>query len=103
MKHLKPRGRLVVFSGLPRGDSTQAIDLNTLHYLEQTIVGAYGCSYRHSVQAIEWLRDEKIEVDDMISHELPLEQLAQALDLVRTRKGMKILLYPDRNKKEVEK
>ena len=93
---LKPRGRLVVFSGLPHDKCEQAIDLNALHYLEQTIVGAYGCSYRHSVQAIEWLAAGKVKVDDMISHRMPLRKLGEALDLVRTRKGMKILLYPER-------
>lgn len=100
IKHLKPRGRLVVFSGLPRDNCAQSIDLNSLHYLEQTIVGAYGCSYRHSVQAIDWINSGKIEVEDMISHEFPLEELEQALELVRTRMGMKILLYPDIKEKE---
>ena len=99
IKLLKPRGRLVAFSGLPHDRCEQAIDMNALHYMEQAIVGAYGCSYRHTVQAIEWLAAGRVKVDDMISHRLPLRQLGEALDLVRNRKGMKILLYPERKNK----
>ena len=92
--HLNPRGKIVVFSGLPSDDAKQTIDMNRLHYHEQTIVGAYGCSFRHGSQAIDWISTGKIEVSDMISHRFPLEKLGMALDLVRKRQGMKILLYP---------
>ncbi|OVE73752.1 hypothetical protein BVX94_03030 [bacterium B17] len=100
VKHLKPRGRLVAFSGLPHDNCTIQIDTNSLHYLEQTIVGAYGCSYKHGVQAIELINSGKIQVEDMISHEFPLENIEDALELVRTRAGMKILLYPNRKAKK---
>ena len=94
---LAPRGRLVLFSGLASEESHRSLDVNELHYLEQTLVGAYGCSYRHSLQAIDWLHRQVVRVDDMISHRLPLSALAEALDLVRTRAGMKILLSPSPN------
>ena len=93
LKHLAPRGRMVCFSGLPRNSSTQRIDMNKLHYLEQTITGAYGCSYRHGVQALEMISTGTIDVEDMISHRLHLSQLGEALELVRRREGMKILIY----------
>ena len=92
--HLNPRGRLVIFSGLPPSDCHLPIDLNHLHYKEQTIVGAYGCSFRHGEEALTLISDGQIDVTNMISHRLPLADLAQALELVETRKGMKILLYP---------
>ena len=94
VRHLAPRGRLVCFSGLARAGAVQGIDLNSIHYLEQSIVGAYGCSLRHGAEAIELISNGRIEVADMISHRLPLSELGQALDLVRKRAGLKILLYP---------
>lgn len=94
IQRLNPRGRLVVFSGLPPGNDQLAVSFNQLHYLEQTIVGAYGCCYRHGLQALDYLASGKVTVKDMISHRMPLDNLAQALDLVENRKGMKILLYP---------
>jgi L-iditol 2-dehydrogenase len=91
---LGPRGRLVVFSGLLREAAIQSLDLNRLHYLEQTVVGAYGCSRRHGEQALEWIAARRIDVEDLITHRLPLSELGRALDLVRHRVAMKVLMYP---------
>ncbi len=91
---LAPRGRLVVFSGLPPEGDRPAVSFNQLHYLEQTLVGAYGCCYRHGQQALAMIDDGRVPVRDMISHRLPLLKLDEALGLVETRAGMKILLDP---------
>jgi L-iditol 2-dehydrogenase len=42
LAHLGPRGRIVVFSGLPPADDRLAVSFNQLHYHEQTLIGAYG-------------------------------------------------------------
>ena len=94
LKYLAPRGRLVVFSGLPKDTSAMQIDLNQLHYHEQTVVGAYGCSYRHGQQAMDMIGGGEVKVTDMISHQMPLKKLDEALVIVEQREGMKILLYP---------
>ncbi len=94
LAHLKPRGRLVVFSGLPKDDYELPCDFNQLHYLEQTIVGAYGCSYRHGEEALAYLASGKIKVDDMISHRMELWELKEALTLVSEKISIKVLLYP---------
>lgn len=92
--HLNPRGRLVVFSGLPPSDDELSVSFNQLHYYEQTLVSAYGCCYRHGVDALGFLAGGRIAVEDMISHRMPLYELDGALDMVANRTGMKILLYP---------
>jgi L-iditol 2-dehydrogenase len=94
LAHLGPRGRLVVFSGLPPADDRVAVGFNQLHYHEQTLVGAYGCAYRHGVAALNLLASGAVPVADLISHRLPLKRLGEALDLVEVRQSMKILLYP---------
>jgi L-iditol 2-dehydrogenase len=94
LARLNPRGRLVVFSGLANAETEQLLDYNCMHYGEKSIVGAYGCSYRHGAQALQWIQRGKVAVDDLISHRIPLDELERALELVRKRAGMKILLYP---------
>lgn len=94
INHLKPRGRLVVFSGLSKDSHELPVDFNKLHYLEQTIVGAYGCSYRHGQEALNFLSENKVPVNDMISHQMPLWNLQEALTLVSEKISMKVLLYP---------
>jgi len=95
LAHLTPRGRLVVFSGLSKETPAITTDFNQLHYLEQMVVGAYGCCYRHGRQAINLLQSGRLEVRDLISHRMPLSQLAEALELVANRQCMKIHLYPE--------
>jgi L-iditol 2-dehydrogenase len=91
---LAPRGRLVAFSGLlPRGEPDR-LSINTLHYFEQRVVGAYGCAFRHGEEAIELIASGAVKVADLISHRLPLSSLSEALDIVRQRSGMKVLLTP---------
>ena len=94
LAHLRPRGILVVFSGLLPVDDCVDLKLNQLHYHEQSLVGAYGCAYRHGIQALKWLAAGTILVEDMVSHRMPLTSLEEALQLVENRESIKILLYP---------
>lgn len=94
LARLNPRGRLVVFSGLSPLDDQLPVSFNQLHYNEQTLVGAYGCSYRHGHQALAFIADGRVAVEDMISHRMSLNDLGMALERVENRRCMKILLYP---------
>jgi L-iditol 2-dehydrogenase len=85
---------LVIFSGLAKAETEQLLDYNCIHYGEKSIVGAYGCCYRHGEQALQWIHSGRVVVNDLISHRIPLDELERALELVRKRGGMKILLYP---------
>lgn len=91
---LNPRGRLVVFAGLAPSDDALPVSFNQLHYYEQTLVGAYGCSFRHGVRALQFIAAGAVAVRDMISHRMALSDLDEALRIVENRTGMKILLYP---------
>ena len=91
---LNPRGRLVVFSGLRPAEPSLSVDFNRLHYLEQTIVGAYGFAYRHGIWALDLIHNDRVVVEDLISHCMPLDEIETALELVEKRQSMKILLRP---------
>jgi L-iditol 2-dehydrogenase len=91
---LKPRGCLVLFSGLPHDSSKLWVDFNELHYREQTLVGAYGCRFADGLRAIQAIADRSVPVKDLISHSMPLWDLDTALSLVERRACMKIHLYP---------
>jgi L-iditol 2-dehydrogenase len=91
---LAPRGCMVVFSGLSPLEEQTTVSLNQLHYHEQKIVGAYGCCYRHGLQALDRIADGSVPVRDMISHRMSLYDLEKALSIVENRQGMKVLLYP---------
>jgi L-iditol 2-dehydrogenase len=92
---MKPRGRLVIFSGLPRDASELPVDFNEIHYQEQTLVGAYGCRFEDGVRALKAIADKSVPVKDLISHSMSLWNLDTALSLVEQRACMKTHLYPD--------
>jgi L-iditol 2-dehydrogenase len=94
LQSLRPRGCLVLFSGLSPAAACQRLDLNAMHYLEQRVAGAYGCTYQHGEEAIRMLEQGEVRVGDMVSHRLPLSELDHALGIVERREGMKVLLYP---------
>jgi len=95
LRVLAPRGRLVVFSGLlPAADEAFHLSLNSIHYHEHTVVGAYGCCFRHGEDALALLGSRRLRVDDLISHRLHLADLERGLDAVAGREGMKVHLYP---------
>jgi len=91
---LNSRGRLVIFSGLPKPNEKILINFNMIHYLEQSIAGAYGCCFKHGIKALNMIANKQIIVDDMISHKMSLFDLNNALKLVAERQCMKIHLYP---------
>ena len=92
MDALAPRGRLVVFSGLlPEADKGLIVGLNRLHYFEQTVVGAYGCSFRHGVDALDLLAAGVVPVADLITHRLPLEAVDDAMALIKSGEAGKII------------
>jgi L-iditol 2-dehydrogenase len=93
---LQPRGRMVVFSGLHPSEDRLELSLNQLHYFEQTVVGAYGCAYRHGVAALNLIANGSVPVADLVSHRMRLDQLEEALNFVERRQSMKILLDPQR-------
>ncbi len=94
LEAMNPRGRLVVFSGLYPSEDELPVNFNQLHYYEQTLVGAYGCSFRHGVRALDMIASGAVPVEDLISHRMGLNELDAALRIVEDRQGMKVLLYP---------
>ncbi|MBA4392704.1 MAG: alcohol dehydrogenase [Desulfobacca sp.] len=94
LAHLAPRGTLVVFSGLSPAKEHQPLSLNQIHYGEHKVVGAYGCCYRHGVEALDQITRRTIAVGDLVSHRLSLWELEKGLKIVKQRQGMKVLLYP---------
>jgi len=80
---LKPRGRMVVFSALP--DQTR-VDLFSLHLKELEVVGACG---DHDLfdQAVSLLDNPRLALDELVTHEFPLEDYHQAFETAELNKA----------------
>jgi 2-desacetyl-2-hydroxyethyl bacteriochlorophyllide A dehydrogenase len=91
---LRPRGRLVVFSAL---HEPAALDLFSLHLRELEIVGACNDEDRLD-EAMDCLRDPALALHEIVTHELPFAQWAEAFALARDGhdRALKVaLVFPE--------
>ena len=90
---LKAGGRLVVFSAI---EGRTPIDLFSLHVRELEIVGA--CNDRDRLdEAVAWLAGSGRGIEELVTHRLPLERYADALELARSgrEEAMKVAFVFD--------
>jgi len=89
-----PRGRISLFGGLPKDDSTIRFDSNLVHYRELSVFGAYGSTPRHNREALSLIADGRVRVDDLITHRMPLADVNRAIETVMSGEGLKVVIEP---------
>ncbi|MGN8913820.1 alcohol dehydrogenase catalytic domain-containing protein [Anaerofustis butyriciformans] len=91
---LKPRGKVILFGGLPKDNCHVAFDSNLIHYQELVLYGGY--AYAPSVfrKAIELITTGKIDATKFITHVIPLKEIKKGIELVKTGEAIKVVLKP---------
>jgi L-iditol 2-dehydrogenase len=89
-----PRGRVSLFGGLPKDDSTIRFDSNLVHYRELSVFGAYGSAPRHNREALSLIADGGVRVDDLITHRMQLADVHRAIETVVSGDGLKVVIEP---------
>jgi L-iditol 2-dehydrogenase len=86
-------GTTILFGGAASGTKFE-IDTARLHYGQLTIKGVFHLAPRHVEQALKLIIAGNIDPDILISHEMPLEKIKDALDLMSSGKSMKVAITP---------
>ncbi|MHA1484251.1 MAG: zinc-dependent alcohol dehydrogenase, partial [Candidatus Thorarchaeota archaeon] len=86
-------GITVLFGGAASGTKFE-IDTARFHYGQLTIKGVFHLTPKHVEQALKLIIAGDIDPDILISHEMPLEKINDALDLMSSGKSMKIAITP---------
>jgi L-iditol 2-dehydrogenase len=94
LQMLAPRGRISLFGGLPKDRPTITLDSNLVHYKELSIWGANGSSPAQNKKALALIADGSVPVTDLITHRLPLAQVADGLEIVKNGTGIKVTIEP---------
>jgi L-iditol 2-dehydrogenase len=89
---LAPFGRLCLFAGLAAGESPLPLDTNTIHYKNLIVTGMTGGSPKDYQTALRLIEAHRIDVTQVISHILPVEEIGQAYEIASSGQGMKVVL-----------
>ena len=89
------KGGAIVFFSVPNPDKPVVVPLNEFWTQEIRILTSYYCGPADLAEALGLLDKGTIRVEDMITHRLPLEDIARGFELVlQGRESLKVLIYP---------
>ncbi|MFS0894165.1 zinc-dependent dehydrogenase [Microbacterium sp. 179-I 3D3 NHS] len=87
-------GRINVFSGL--GDQARpAIDVNSLHYKEQTLTGTTGSSVTDYGDVLDIVAESDVDLTPIVTARFSLDQIEEAMEHSRSGVGMKSVIRLD--------
>jgi L-iditol 2-dehydrogenase len=83
----------VLFAHAERGE-TAGFDLNAFFKSERRLVATYSSAPAEQREAFRLLVTGRLDPRPLVTHRLPLARLAEAVELVRSRRALKVLLTP---------
>ena len=92
LRLIAKRGRINLFAGLPRGNSTISWDTNIIHYTECCVTGTHGSRPEHVRAALELLASGALDAEKLISRVFPLREINDALDYSRGVGRLKVVV-----------
>jgi 2-desacetyl-2-hydroxyethyl bacteriochlorophyllide A dehydrogenase len=75
------KGGTVLWFGVPKQDAQLQLPAFTIFEKGLSLLSSY-TSVRNSIQAVELLKNGKIDVVPMVSHQLPLEDFAKGVEII---------------------
>jgi L-iditol 2-dehydrogenase len=94
--HCVDKGGVIIFFAVPGPEKEVIIPINDFWMKEITIITSYYCGPPEITEAIALLESGKIEVDDMVTHRLPLARTAEGFQRVMEGKeSVKVIVHPN--------
>lgn len=88
---LAPGGRLNIFAGIYPKDQLH-LDPNLIHYGEFIITGSADSTPADMNHALAMIESGQVKTETLISHLLPLEEVAKGFGIVKRLEGLKVML-----------
>ncbi len=82
-------GNLIVFTSAPAGT---AIDPSRLYFREINLITSYSPALCDLQEAAQMIFQHKVEVDQLVSHRLPLADIGEAFELYRSGQAIKVFV-----------
>jgi L-iditol 2-dehydrogenase len=84
-------GTILIFGAKP-GDQPAAIELWELYRREISVISSYSPSPADLHEALELLRRPDFALERLVTHQLPIEQINQGMQLARAQQAIKVLV-----------
>jgi L-iditol 2-dehydrogenase len=89
------KGGVIVFFAVPHPDKKVTIPINHFWTRETRIITSYYCGPPDIDAAINLIETRTIEVDDLITRQLPLQNIADGFQMViADRETLKVIIKP---------
>ncbi len=92
---VKKGGLVNLFGGCARG-TVAKVDAHLLHYEEKSVISVFHHTPHFVATALRLLASQVIRAEDLVTHELPLEELPKAFGLMEQGKAIKVAIRPER-------
>lgn len=93
VKMVRKGGTALLFGGCPPG-TTVNLDTELLHYSEITLKGVFHHTPYYVEKSLDLIVGKEIEANALITGELPLARLSQALEMIINHEGIKTAVIP---------
>ncbi len=87
-------GRILLFGGLPKGQSKPALDTNIIHYNALQVIGTTIFALRHYATALDLLASGRIDGDRIVTHRFALAEFAKGVELAMQGQVRKAVFLP---------
>jgi L-iditol 2-dehydrogenase len=84
------RGQILYFAATLSDPVT--LNLDVIHYRELTLVGSHDSTTANYETALALLKTGAMQVESLITHRFPLDQIQEAFEFARKRAGIKVLV-----------
>ena len=90
---LRNNGVMSIFAGTYPATKIE-VDPNDIHYTEKVITGAFAGSPEQFVRAVKLISTSLVDVEALITHRVPLDDLEEGFEMTLEGVGMKKLVLP---------
>ncbi len=87
-------GYVSYFASLPVGDEMLSMNSRTIHYNELVLYGTSDSTVKHVQAAVDLLRKNPDGFRPLITHVMPFSDFHKAIDEIKARNAVKIVLVP---------
>jgi L-iditol 2-dehydrogenase len=94
LHYARKGGAISLFASMPKGAADITLDSRAVHYGELRIVGASDSRPEHVEKAVRLLAEDRIDVEPVITHRVPLDALHDGIALMKDKQSLKVMVYP---------